>query len=110
MKIEAPSRLLLSLQKDAPSRFTLKDVRSPSFNKTTSALVYRQQPLSNPQAIPTINYRAPNLPERAIRVWGNRGFQVDNTGSVPNVAYEPALQGNIFDAYCTALYNTRSGN
>ena len=29
---------------------------------------------------------------------------------VKNIAYKPASGGNIYDAYCTALYAARSGN
>lgn len=110
MDIETSSRLLISAKKFTPSRFKLTDVRSSSFNKITTPLVYRQQPLSSSQEIPSINYKVPTLSKTALSIWANRGSQTDNTGSVPNIAYEAALQGNFFDAYCTALYTARSGN
>lgn len=106
MQVESPRRLLISLPKDAPSRFILTDVRSPSFNKTTASLVYKKLLSSSSQKIPSINYKATSHPEPALKVWGNSEFQNDNTGSVPNIAYKPAF----FGTYCTALYAPRSGN
>lgn len=106
MQVDSPSRLLISLPKDIPSRFVLTDVRSPSFNKMTAPLVYKQLPSSSSQKIPSINYKITHLPEPALQVWGNNGFQNDNTGSVPNIAYEPAF----FGTYCIALYAPRSSN
>lgn len=90
-------------QKDVPSRFNLVSVEKDNSIQF------------NPIDREYVAY-VPNPSKHQLRVEPLKGmdaFTFGNDGSirgVKNIAYEPSTGGNLSDAYCRALYASRSGN
>ena len=57
------------------------------------------------------NNKEPNVEIAPLKQSEIYAFGADGSiNGVKNIAYKPASGGNIYDAYCTALYAARSGN
>lgn len=107
---DAPERLLqLNIEEDSfQSRFDLQPLfkeRTPQYEGPMIYEVRRASVVRN-ETQEDYYKRVPTLNAKEIYAFGNNG----SIKGVKNIAYKPAIRGNIADAYCTAIYAARSGN
>lgn len=110
--LEKPLISYISSQDKIPYKFELNDIRTMNYSRSDISLVYKTNGLEQHQKDPSITIVIPTKEESTISFWGSNGNngRNNNTDEVTNIAYQPALQGSLFDAYCTAVYAARSGN
>ncbi|RMB56977.1 hypothetical protein EAX61_13010 [Dokdonia sinensis] len=107
---DAPERLLkLNFKEETfQSRFDLRPLFQEQTQQYSGPMIYEESRASVVRYETQEDYykRVPSLNSKEIYAFGKD----DNIKGVKNIAYKPAIRGNIADAYCTAIYAARSGN
>lgn len=93
-------------KQDLPSQFTLGPVLKEQTVAFSPLVEQKDNSFYGPAGSEEPNVYIAPLTAKEVFAFANDG----SIRGVKNIAYKPASGGNIYDAYCTALYAARSGN